>query len=302
MRNNICVLILTNKDNTLAIDSYCFVDLINNAILPIRSSKSPNTFYNHCCFTEVGTIVCNCKPNTVRKFIRDNNLKFSDNKSIVQLLDFVGLNKFKFLSVSKFIAIQQMRLSHVNIERYKNGYNKAKSVANYLFYWKEHNITGLRAFYDFIGDALSLLKYGSESMSKSIYDFITNVCSENKIDISNFSYKNVLNLCGSTPILLKVVFNKDEKFKVSCITAYQNLMIKELIMSIDNPTYIELYLIFVLSRLASVQTNIPSGELKCFCKTNSIPLITDNISFISSTAERVNSRMASLEAMLNSVK
>lgn len=143
MNGTLMFVYVTKTKEGMQLGSYAVYDMINLERLG-KSKANPawERFYEACCNYRVGSIICNCSSNLLRKLFVENNLAFSDKKSVLNYFTFIQVPKLVGLSVRDFIVINSMSTERNPYIHY-DGLNFASAMADCARFWCEHKLVGV---------------------------------------------------------------------------------------------------------------------------------------------------------------
>lgn len=266
MRDNICIVILENGNGKLTINSARILNLRDGKMH--YADSHPMSFYKACCNHKIGSIVCNCKPSTMRLFITQNNLKFSENKSILTLFEFLEIDKLSISDLSGFIGVLSLGLDFRGSVMNFEDIPLAERVATYILRWCERRITGNQVFLDFVRIASCTMAKTEKRTSESIFQYLQQICLKYGFDLSKkYTFDQLLQICKCREAIIE--FDSSGR-KIKEFILFRLDSSESPVLTIECPMQVEFILIMAYLDLLRIRTNISYNMMREYLKVRGL--------------------------------
>ena len=255
MNGTLMFVYVTKTQEGMQLGSYAVYDMINLERLN-KSNVNPTweRFYESCCNYRVGSIICNCSPNLLRKLFVENNLVFSDKKSILNYFSFLQVPKLVGLSVRDFIVINSLSTERNPYIHYDT-LNFASAMGKYARYWCEHKLVGV----DILKDTMvNLYQFGTSLDTSTRERYVTLLSKINETYPIGFDEEKVPQPIGINLRyrLMYLWFNTpDDKNPSNVIVTINGRNRTRVLFEKENPSVQDIQQIFTSYSVKRVITN-----------------------------------------------
>ena len=254
MRGNIVYIALNKFGDEFEIQSFSIADMINlEKVYTSSGNLSWKLFYDKCCQFRVGSIVCNCNPNTLKREFVKHNVKFSDKKHVVNYFRFIGLDELQGMSVKFFIWLSSMATNRTMDKFYEN-INLASHMSSCARFWCEKKLVGVGILKDTLEVVCGSTTSVSGELRQKVVDYMSKACDKYNIP---FNENMLIPAKGTRPKYNVAIWFKDfnnpiiSKVYLLCVTCGT-----EIIIDLDNPDILKVRELFLNYTISEVITNI----------------------------------------------